>query len=150
MQPGTGKNLSDPDLAHRRAQGFELPHQIPNEVREPVHWLSELHQATFAFLIDSPKPRFERLLIYHEDRSRLLVGPTSGCLELKDAHSLDRCVVRAFARGQPTPAGILDIQFFLEESDLVGCSLEVCTEAVICAPATGDSQGRGRQGDGVQ
>ena len=42
----------------------------------------------FAFLIDSPKPRLERLLIHHEKRSRLLVGSTSGRLELENPHSL--------------------------------------------------------------
>ena len=108
--------------------------QVAHDFRTPVRGLRELLGSAFAFLIDSSQPRLERLFINYEDRSRLLVGPASGRLELEDAHSLDRCVTRAFARGQPTPAEILDIQFFLQQSNFVCRSLEFCTDTASRAP----------------
>ncbi len=39
VQPGTGENLSDSDLSHRRAESFQLPDQVAHEVWKPIHRL---------------------------------------------------------------------------------------------------------------
>jgi hypothetical protein len=148
METGSRQYLSHADLAHGGAEHLQLPDEISHEVRELVHRLGGLDQRSLALLVQLSHPRAQGLLVDEKRSGCLLGGPVACCLELQDAHPLNRRVERTTARPQPAPASILDIQFLPQQSDLGRGLVELALQAVDFAetggsPAPGESQGGG-------
>src|SRR5438093_13734484 len=56
VQTRTSENLSDSDSSHGRAEDPQPPHEVADEVREPVHWLGETDESVGTVFVEARHP----------------------------------------------------------------------------------------------
>jgi hypothetical protein len=136
MKAGAGQHGRDSRGPHRGAQHLQAPHDVRNDVREPVDGLGRPDERGRSVLIEPDHPVGDRGLGHEEPLGRLRCRPAASGAEFEDGEALHRWIVRAVTRRDALHASVLDAQFLAEQGQFV-----------LQADGGGDAVGGRAQGD---
>jgi len=114
VETRTGENPGDPYSPHSGAKDLQPPHDVADEVGEPIHRFRQPNESLNPVLVDPRRPGGDGQGSYEKAACSLGEGPRSRGPKLQDGQAFGRRVVRSFLDINVLHAGILDAHLFTQ------------------------------------
>jgi len=119
VEPGAGENLGEFHFSENRTEDLETPHEVTDEVGEPIHRFGQTDKRIGPFFIEAPHPGRNRERSYEKDPGGLSKGPTASCPKLENLQPRRRRIVGASVGFDLLHSGILDTDLLAEQLDFL-------------------------------
>jgi hypothetical protein len=108
MQTGASEDLGDLHVPEGRAESFQAPHDVTDELGKAIDRFGQLDECVGPFLFESGHPRGDGERAHQEDPRRLSESPAASGAKLENGQSGCRGIVRSSVRLDLLHPGVLD------------------------------------------